>query len=78
MKWLRDGLGLINRASDTDDMATRLDGNDGVYMVPAFVGLGAPRWDPEARASITGLAFAPRDHTSPAPRSNRSPTRPPT
>jgi glycerol kinase len=58
VKWLRDGLGLINRAADTDDMATKLDGNDGVYMVPAFVGLGAPHWDPDARASITGLTFA--------------------
>ncbi|WP_010185690.1 glycerol kinase GlpK [Sphingomonas sp. PAMC 26605] len=58
VKWLRDGLGLINRAADTDDMATKLDGNDGVYMVPAFVGLGAPHWDPAARASITGLTFA--------------------
>ncbi len=58
VKWLRDGLGLINQASDTNDMATKLDGNDGVYMVPAFVGLGAPHWDPDARASITGLTFA--------------------
>ena len=58
VKWLRDGLGLINRAADTDDMATKLDGNDGVYMVPAFVGLGAPHWDPDARATITGLSFA--------------------
>ncbi len=58
IKWLRDGLGLINRAADTNDMATKLDGNGGVYMVPAFVGLGAPHWDPDARASITGLTFA--------------------
>lgn len=58
VKWLRDGLGLINRAADTDDMATKLDGNGCVYMVPAFVGLGAPHWDPDARASITGLTFA--------------------
>jgi len=58
VKWLRDGLGLINRAADTDDMATKLDGNDGVYVVPAFVGLGAPHWDPDARATITGLTFA--------------------
>ncbi|MGW8279029.1 glycerol kinase GlpK [Sphingomonas aurantiaca] len=58
VKWLRDGLGLINRAADTHDMSTKLDGNGGVYMVPAFVGLGAPHWDPDARASITGLTFA--------------------
>jgi len=58
VKWLRDGLGLITHAADTDDMATRLADNGGVYMVPAFVGLGAPHWDPDARASITGLTFA--------------------
>ena len=57
VKWLRDGLGLIHRASDTNDLAARLDGNHGVYMVPAFVGLGAPHWDPDARATITGLTF---------------------
>ena len=57
IKWLRDGLGVITHAADTHDLATRLDGNHGVYMVPAFVGLGAPHWDPHARASITGLTF---------------------
>ena len=57
VKWLRDGLGLINHAADTHDMATRLADNHGVYMVPAFVGLGAPHWDPDARATITGLTF---------------------
>ena len=57
IKWLRDGLGLIHRASETDDLANRLDGNHGVYMVPAFVGLGAPHWDTDARATITGLTF---------------------
>jgi len=58
VKWLRDGLGLIHRASDTSDLAAKLDSNHGVYMVPAFVGLGAPHWDPDARGSITGLTFA--------------------
>ena len=57
IKWLRDGLRLITHAADTEDLATMLDGNHGVYMVPAFVGLGAPHWDPHARASITGLTF---------------------
>ena len=57
IKWLRDGLGLIHRASDTHDLANTLDGNNGVYMVPAFVGLGAPHWDPGARATISGLTF---------------------
>ncbi|MDP6821985.1 MAG: glycerol kinase GlpK [Dehalococcoidia bacterium] len=55
VQWLRDGLGIIASASDTDDMAEMLGDNDGVYMVPAFAGLGAPRWDPEARGTITGL-----------------------
>jgi glycerol kinase len=57
IKWLRDGLGLIHRASDTNDLANQLTDNHGVYMVPAFVGLGAPHWDPDARATITGLTF---------------------
>jgi glycerol kinase len=57
VKWLRDGLGLITRASQTDDMATRAEDNGGVYMVPAFVGLGAPHWQPDARGLITGLTL---------------------
>ena len=57
IKWLRDGLGLITHASQTDDMATRVAGNGGVYLVPAFVGLGAPHWDAEARGLIAGLTL---------------------
>ncbi len=57
VKWLRDGIGIITHASQTDDMATRIDDNNGVYMVPAFAGLGAPHWDPDARGTITGLTF---------------------
>jgi glycerol kinase len=57
VKWLRDGLGIITHASQTDDMATRVPDSHGVYFVPAFVGLGAPHWDPEARAAISGLTF---------------------
>ncbi|HEY0270874.1 MAG TPA: glycerol kinase GlpK, partial [Sphingomonas sp.] len=57
VKWLRDGLGLITHASQTDDMATRVADNGGVYMVPAFAGLGAPHWRPEARGLITGLTL---------------------
>ncbi|MBU3076709.1 glycerol kinase GlpK [Sphingomonas quercus] len=57
VKWLRDGLGLITHASQTDDMATRVADNGGVYMVPAFVGLGAPHWRPEARGLISGLTL---------------------
>jgi glycerol kinase len=57
VKWLRDGLGIITHASQTDDMATRVPDSHGVYMVPAFVGLGAPHWDPDARAAILGLTL---------------------
>ena len=57
IKWLRDGLGVIAHASDTDGMATRLSNSHGVYMVPAFVGLGAPHWDPDARGAIFGLTL---------------------
>lgn len=57
IKWLRDGIGLITHASQTDDMATRVPDNHEVYMVPAFVGLGAPHWNPDTRAIITGLTF---------------------
>ncbi|MFT3978464.1 MAG: glycerol kinase GlpK [Sphingomonas bacterium] len=57
IKWLRDGIGVITHASDTNDMATRLPDNGGVYMVPAFVGLGAPHWDPDARGAIYGLTL---------------------
>lgn len=55
VKWLRDGLGVIARASETEALAGGLDDNHGVYMVPAFVGLGAPHWDPHARGLICGL-----------------------
>lgn len=57
VKWLRDGLGVIADAAETDSMATRIPDNHGIYMVPAFVGLGAPYWDPHARGSIQGLTL---------------------
>jgi glycerol kinase len=57
IKWLRDGIGVISHASQTNDMATRVSGNHGVYMVPAFVGLGAPHWTPDARGLICGLTL---------------------
>ncbi|MGU3391197.1 glycerol kinase GlpK [Sphingomonas sp. M1A8_2b] len=57
VKWLRDGIGVITSARDTDDMATQVPDNHGVYMVPAFVGLGAPHWDADARAAIFGLTL---------------------
>ncbi len=55
VQWLRDKMQLINKASETQDLAQALDSNDGVYMVPAFVGLGAPHWNPQARGAIFGL-----------------------
>jgi glycerol kinase len=57
IKWLRDGLGVIADAAETDSLATRVPDGHGVYMVPAFVGLGAPYWDPDARGSIYGLSL---------------------
>ena len=57
VKWLRDGIGIITHASQTNDMATKVENSHGVYMVPAFVGLGAPHWDPDARGSIHGLTL---------------------
>lgn len=55
VQWLRDGLGIIAQSQETEAMARSLDGNDGVYFVPALVGLGAPDWEPNARGTIVGL-----------------------
>lgn len=55
VQWLRDGLGLVNRAAETEEIAATVVDSGGVYFVPAFVGLGAPYWDPYARGSISGL-----------------------
>jgi len=55
IQWLRDGLGLIGNASESEAMAAGLESNAGVYFVPAFVGLGAPHWVPEARGALFGL-----------------------
>lgn len=52
VQWLRDGLGLISHASESGALATRSDPSQQVYVVPAFTGLGAPYWDPEARGAI--------------------------
>lgn len=57
IKWLRDGIGVITHAHQTNDMATGVPDSHGIYMVPAFVGLGAPYWDPEARGAIFGLTL---------------------
>jgi len=55
VQWLRDGLGIIASASETQALAESLQGNHGVYLVPAFTGLGAPHWDAEARGALYGL-----------------------
>lgn len=55
VQWLRDGLGLIESAGDTQSLAEQADPNQDVYLVPAFVGLGAPYWDAEARGALFGL-----------------------
>jgi len=55
VQWLRDGLGIIDDAKETEALATSLDTNDGVYLVPAFVGLGAPHWDSTAAGTLIGL-----------------------
>ena len=55
VQWLRDGLKIIAKASEADDLAARADPAERVYLVPAFVGLGAPYWDAQARAAIFGL-----------------------
>jgi glycerol kinase len=55
VQWLRDGLGIISDAAETEGLAASLDSNDGVYFVPALTGLGSPHWDPYARGTIVGL-----------------------
>ena len=55
VQWLRDGIGIIRSAGETEALAASLDDNKGVYLVPAFTGLGAPYWDPHARGAIFGL-----------------------
>ena len=55
VQWLRDGLGVIKTADETEALARSLDSNDGVYFVPALTGLGSPHWDPYARGTIVGL-----------------------
>lgn len=56
VQWLRDGLGFIDRAEDVEALAASVPDNGGVYLVPAFTGLGAPHWEPRARGSMFGLS----------------------
>jgi len=55
VQWLRDGLGIIASAAETEELARSVEDTGGVYFVPAFVGLGAPHWNPHARGLITGI-----------------------
>ena len=55
VQWLRDGLKLVSSAAETEALAKGLESNRGVYLVPAFTGLGAPHWDPHARGALFGL-----------------------
>src|SRR5690606_31595461 len=55
VQWLRDGLGIIRRSSEVERLARSVEDNGGVYLVPAFVGLGAPHWDQGARGTMVGL-----------------------
>ncbi len=55
VQWLRDGLGIIAEAAETEALAGSLRANDGVYFVPALTGLGSPHWDPYARGTVVGL-----------------------
>lgn len=56
VQWLRDGLGIIKNSSEVEALARSVDDNGGVYLVPAFAGLGAPHWDPYARGTIVGIS----------------------
>jgi glycerol kinase len=58
VKWLRDDLGIVASAEDTESIASGLKGNGGVYIVPAFTGLGAPHWNADARGTISGITRA--------------------
>jgi glycerol kinase len=56
VQWLRDGLGIIKSSAEVEELAASVPDSDGVFMVPAFVGLGAPHWDSYARGSLFGLS----------------------
>ncbi|MFZ4770012.1 MAG: glycerol kinase GlpK [Ferruginibacter sp.] len=55
VQWLRDGLGIIRHSSEVEELAAKVNSSEGVYMVPAFTGLGAPHWNPDARGSLFGI-----------------------
>ncbi|KPC75238.1 glycerol kinase [Thermoactinomyces vulgaris] len=61
VQWLRDGLKMIKTAAESETLATQVDSTDGVYVVPAFVGLGTPYWDQDARGAVFGLTRGTTD-----------------
>ncbi len=75
VQWLRDQMGFVKVASETDALASKADPHQRVYLVPAFTGLGAPHWDADARGAIFGLTRGTGPPSSPAPYSKASPTR---
>ena len=78
VQWLRDELGIIKQSADVEALAASVSDNGGVYLVPAFVGLGAPYWDPYARGTIIGLTRGSNSGILPAPRLSPCVTRPAT
>ena len=62
VQWLRDGLGIIQKSSDVEKLASKVTHTDGVVLVPAFTGLGAPHWDSEARALMCGMSRGTNKH----------------
>jgi glycerol kinase len=61
VQWLRDELKIIKKSSEVEALATSVDNTDGVYLVPAFAGLGAPHWDPNARGTLFGISRGTTD-----------------
>ena len=78
VQWLRDGLGVIATSGEVEALAASVPDAGGVYLVPAFAGLGAPHWDQYARGLIAGITRGTTRRTSRAPRSRASPSRSPT
>lgn len=75
IQWLRDGLRMFRKSADSEAYATRVESTEGVYVVPAFVGLGTPYWDSEVRGAAFGLTRGTKKSISSGRRWNPSPTR---
>ena len=71
IQWVRDGLRMIQESRDSEYYAQKVPDNGGVYIVPAFTGLGAPHWDMSARGAIVRLPRGPnREHLTPTPQAS--------